>query len=1015
MIKDAPQPRLTAGPARETFSGLSAHGRGHGVAVQIATTPEQCPMSSPADSSPLASDHAVVVGSARLPVQLTSFVGRAREIARVREMLDATRLLTLTGAGGSGKTRLALEVATRSAARHRDGIAWIELAPLADPELLPRQVGAALGIREEGGRSAIDGLLDFLHPYHLLLVLDNCEHLADACAALADRLLRACPELTILATSREALGVAGERAWLVPALSLPDTDAGIRPEQVSGFEAVQLFIERAQDVLPSFSLTGGNAAAVAQICRRLDGLPLAIELAAARSKVLPPRQIAERLDDAFALLTSSSRTALARHRTLRATIDWSYELLTGPERRLLAFLSAFAGGFSLEAVEAVCAGDAVEAWDVLDLLTALVDKSLVVMEEHPATARYHLLETVRQYAASRLEESGDGPRMQRRHAEFFLALVEEAEPELASPRRHPWIERMRREHDNLRAALAWSAQAAGELNLRMAGALYWYWFHLGFWSEGRRWAEAALALHAGKDQEPARAKTLFAAGTLAFWAGDPAAGQPRLEASRDLWAALGEPRLEAHASLYHGMCTLALTRDPALARPAVEAAAAGFEAAGDRWGLTHACNALGGVLLLQQEIQGARDLYEKSAAIAHDLGDNLSLAIALQGVGEAARRQGDLAGAGEALREAIAVLRDEYDAMFMARTLEALASLAFDQGDAREAARFLGAAQSRRESVGAPIIELDRAVHRESVAAIRGKLGEEAFAVATAEGRRLSREQVTTLVLRKPVRAEPSTASAAGGTVHPPALRVLALGPLEIHRDGIRLPGDAFRYARPKELLLHLLVHPEGRTRDQIGLVFWPESSVAQVKNSFHVTMHHVRKALGRADWIILDDGRYRINPAFDVEFDAGSFERQATAVLREVRAGAGSADGLRAVLALYRGDFLQDEAAGDWHLELRGRLARLFIDVLVALGDLLVQAGDHAEAAAVYRRVVRREELHEEAHRGVIACLARTGDRVGALRHYEQLVALMREELGAEPSGETTALYARLQKAEPI
>ncbi|HSJ07228.1 MAG TPA: AAA family ATPase, partial [Longimicrobiales bacterium] len=577
-------------------------------------------MSSPADGAPLRPDHAgAAAGSARLPVQLTSFVGRAREIASVREMLGATRLLTLTGAGGSGKTRLALEAATQAAAKYRDGIAWIELASLTDPDLLPRQVSAALGIREEGGRSALDGLLDFLHTHHMLLVLDNCEHLADACAALADRLLRDCPELTILATSREALGVAGERAWLVPPLTLPDTDAGTRPDRISGFEAVQLFIERAQDALPSFSLTDGNADAVAQICRRLDGLPLAIELAAARSKVLPPRQIAERLDDAFALLTSSSRTALPRHRTLRATIDWSYQLLTKPERRLLGFLSAFAGGFSLEAVEAVCTDDAMEAWEVLDLLTALVDKSLVVMEEHQATARYHLLETVRQYATSRLEESGDRPRVQRRHAEFFLALVEEAEPELASPRRHPWIERMRREHDNLRAALAWSARAAAEMNLRMAGALYWFWFHLGFWSEGRRWAGDALALPVGKDRDPARAKALFAAGTLAFWDGDAAAGQPQLEASRDLWAALGEPRRQAHASLYHGMCTLALTQDPALARPAVEAAAAGFEAAGDRWGLTHACNALGGVLLLQQQVPAARELYERSAAIAQDL------------------------------------------------------------------------------------------------------------------------------------------------------------------------------------------------------------------------------------------------------------------------------------------------------------------------------------------------------------------------------------------------------------
>jgi predicted ATPase/DNA-binding SARP family transcriptional activator len=939
----------------------------------------------------------------------------------VREMLRVTRILTLTGAGGSGKTRLALEAAAQVAAEDAEAVAWVDLAPLIDPDLVAQQVAATLGVREEGVRSVTEALLVLLRARRLLLVLDNCEHLADACAALADTLLRGCPQLTILATSRAALGVAGERAWLVPPLSLPQPDAATSPDQLAHFEAVQLFVDRAQDVLPAFSLTEANAGSVAHVCTRLDGIPLAIELAAARVKVLTPQQIAQRLDNAFVLLTSASRSAPPRHRTLRATMEWSHQLLSDPERRLFARLSVFAGGFTLDALEIVCADERLETPQALDLLTALVDQSLVVMTEHQGTARYHMLETVRQYAASRLEESAEAARVQRRHAEYFLALVEEAEPELASPRRYPWIERLRREHDNLRAALAWSARADGHLHLRMAGALYWFWFHTGFWSEGRRWAVDALSLPAAVEQGPARAKVLFAAGTLSFWGGEAEVARSWLEASRDLWGELGDSRRRAHASLYYGMCTLSLTRDPALARPALESAAAGFEAAGDRWGLAHACNALGGVLLLQKQTSEAAELHERSAAIARGLGENVSLSIALHGAGEAARRQGDLDRAAAALREALAVLRHEHDDVFTARALEGLAFLLFDQGNSMEAARLLGAAQSRRESVGAPVIELDRAVQDEMLAAIRASLGQEAFAAAAAAGRALSREQVIARVLEEPSAVAAEAAEAAEAADPPPALRVLALGPLEIHRDGASLPMDAFGYAKPRELLLYLLLHPQGRTRDQIGLVFWPESSAAQVKNSFHVTLHHVRKALGRTDWIVLERGRYRINPAFRVELDVTRFEREAVEAMREVREvrevreGAAGTERLRRVLSLYRGDLLEDEGAGDWHLELRSHLSRLHSDLLMALGNHLLRTGEHGEAAAVYQQVVRRDELHEEAHRQTMICLARTGDRVRAIRHYEELVVLMREELGAEPSDETNDLYARLRAAETV
>src|SRR5690242_18813438 len=364
------------------------------------------------------------------PAQLTSFIGREREIAALHELVQGTRLVTLTGAGGSGKTRLALEVASRlrAAGQYPDGVAWVELAPLSNPELVPHHVADALGVRRDGIRAAGDALLEALRDWDALLVLDNCEHLVEACARLAEALLRGCPRLRIMATSREALGLAGERAWLVPALALPAVAAGkpVTRAAAAESEAIRLFVERTQAVRPSFELRDDNVAPIAHICRRLDGLPLAIELAAARARVLDPQQIAARLDDVFGLLTAGGRTADPRQRTLRGTIEWSHALLTEPERILFRRLAVFAGGFTLDAAEAIAAAAPIAAADVLDLLSGLVDKSLVLLETEAVEARYRMLETMRQFARERLEEAGEAAELGRRHALFFLARAETA-------------------------------------------------------------------------------------------------------------------------------------------------------------------------------------------------------------------------------------------------------------------------------------------------------------------------------------------------------------------------------------------------------------------------------------------------------------------------------------------------------------------------------------------------------------------------------------------------------------
>jgi non-specific serine/threonine protein kinase len=390
-----------------------------------------------------------------LPLELSSFVGRERELAEVERSLENTRLLTLTGSGGCGKTRLALAVAAELVGGLEDGVWLVELAPLADPSLVPQAVASTLGVREQPGRLLTETLSDYLRSKKMLLVLDNCEHLIEACATLVEALLRSCPELCVLATSREALGITGEVAWPVPSLSLPDVRRLPNIESLPQYESARLFVERAVAVKPAFALTEQNAASVAQICYRLDGIPLALELAAARTKVLSVEQIADRLDDCFGLLADGGRTALPRQRTLHATMDWSHELLSEEERALFRRLSVFAGGFTLEAAESVCAGEELERNEVLQLLSHLVDKSLVTAREVSGEARHHLLETVRQYGWEKLSESGETGLVRERHAEYYLALAEEAEPELKAERQVAWLERFERDHDNLRAAMAW--------------------------------------------------------------------------------------------------------------------------------------------------------------------------------------------------------------------------------------------------------------------------------------------------------------------------------------------------------------------------------------------------------------------------------------------------------------------------------------------------------------------------------------------------------------------------------
>jgi non-specific serine/threonine protein kinase len=700
-----------------------------------------------------------------LPLQITSFVGREREIVEIQRLLVTTRLLTLTGAGGCGKTRLALRVAAAVATDYPDGVWFVELAALADPALVPRTVAAALGLREAPGGAATDSLVDHARARSLLLVLDNCEHLVAAVARLADALLRSAPNIRLLATSREPLSCAGETTWRVPSLGTPPHPgaAALTAEQLTGCEAVELFVDRARAVQPGFTVTDRNAPAVAEVCRRLDGIPLAIELASARLRVFTVDQIAARLDDRFRLLTAGQRTAPPRQQTLRATVDWSYVLLSEPERALLRRLSVFAGGWSFEAAEAVGAGDGIRSHAVLDLLAQLVDKSLVIAEGRRDAVRYRLLETIRQYAHERLLEAGEAARVRDRHLAYFLALAEEAEPKLRGIERPMFVAQLEEEHDNLRAALEWSLSAgADEAPLRLGGALARFWWLRSYYDEARRWLDRALA--AAPARTAARMKALHGAGWLAQHRRDSATARDLLDESLTIARELGDRWTEALV-LHHLGRVAYYDGDPAAARALGEESLAIAEAVGDDWLIAWALHLLGLAAYIATDYPTARAYYARSLAIRREIGDQEGIAILQSLTGIVDLREGDLARAHTLIREGLPVLQAVHGPWSLAMPLALISGIAAAQGQPVRAARLGGAAVALGEAHKMPLIPLIEAVLTEGMDAAKRALGDAAYAAALAEGRAMSLDEAVAEALA--VDVAPPTAPPA----RPPALQ----------------------------------------------------------------------------------------------------------------------------------------------------------------------------------------------------------------------------------------------------
>jgi predicted ATPase/class 3 adenylate cyclase len=672
-----------------------------------------------------------------LPQHLSSFVGRERELAEIGKLLAGTRLLTLSGTGGLGKTRLTLHIAADVLDDFSDGVWFVELAPLSDARLVPQAAASALGVTEEAGRPVIEALVKLVADRKILLVLDNCEHLIDACAELAKRLLQAGPHLKILTSSREPLRIAGETVFPVPALATPDASQPITVDLLERFEAARLFADRAAAAQPSFRVTAQNAAAVADICRRLDGIPLALELAAARARSLSVENIAARLSDRFALLVGGDRTALPRQQTLRALIDGSHDLLTERERAQFRRLAVFAGGFTLEGAEALCAVGEDNIANAPAVLGQLVEKSLV--EADGENERYRFLETVREYAQECLEESGEADQARNAHLGFYLALAETADPNLRGPDAAGWLSRLDFELENLIAAHARCdrVEAGAALGLRLVHALRFYLTSRGLTALGHRVMVEALARPGAQERSLARCRALFGAGQLGCFMGRYREAQDYLEESLAIAREIEDKARVAMALQPLAMACLGLA-DVAGARKHLEEAVAMAQQLGNKRELAAAFNGLAQLHRVEGELDAAEPLYEKAVALARDLGDRDSVAIGLLNLTMVAIGREMESHARAMLREVLAIVEESKSRRLGQSVLEVAAGLAAMRGDPERAARFYGIAEAQTTATGLQRDAGDEAFLAPLMAKARTALSEGLFAAAETAGRACS-------------------------------------------------------------------------------------------------------------------------------------------------------------------------------------------------------------------------------------------------------------------------------------
>lgn len=722
-----------------------------------------------------------------LPVQLTSFIGREQEILDVRQALAEYRLVTLTGPGGSGKTRLALEVAAEMIPQFPDGVFFVALASISDHRLVASTIAQTLHIAEIAGRPIVETIKDYLQGKSLLLLLDNYEQVMFA-APLVAELLVAASQVKILVTSRESLHVSGEREYPVPPLPMPNLKQLPAVEALSQYAAVALFVQRAQAVKPSFRVTSDTAPAIAEICHRLDGLPLAIELAAARVKALSPRAILNRLEHRLDFLTSGARDLPARQQTLRNAIAWSYDLLDEHEQRLYRRLSVFVGGFPMEAVEVV-AGEDPKNVSLFDQCASLLDKSLLrEVEGLDGEPRFVMLELLREFALEQLKASGEEETIRFQHASFFLEIAEQAEAKMESPDQVEWVHRMEQEHDNLRAALEWSytAEAAGDICSRLAGSLGYFWEARGYFSEGRERLSAVLATKAAQGRTAARARLLARAAELAYRqsdyaatvelaeeslaicrevddrqgiasvliklgnaateAGDYGSASESLEEALTIWRALEDKHGTARALISFGWAALR-SGDYPLANMRLAEALTLSRELGDTRSIGFELSGLGEVALRQGDYARANQLLEQSLELRRQLGNKWGVGVSLGTLGWVAMREGDWDRAISRLGESLAVRQEIGDKGGSAWCLERLAEIARAQGKPEKAVRLLSSAAALRISLGSIIDPVDQSEYQARRNSLRSELGQERFTAAWTEGRAMTIEQAVAYAL----------------------------------------------------------------------------------------------------------------------------------------------------------------------------------------------------------------------------------------------------------------------------
>jgi predicted ATPase/class 3 adenylate cyclase len=733
----------------------------------------------PVDFPPLQS---LAASLNNLPVQLTSFIGRDTEVAEVKRRLSVSRLVTLTGSGGCGKSRLSIKVASELGVHYSNGVWFIELAPVADPALISQTLLSTFNLREDSHRSALEVLIDYLRAKTLLLVLDNCEHLIEACAQISEALLRTCPNLCILATSREAMGIAGEAAYRVPSLNTPNPAHLPSLDELEKVDSIRLFIERAATAKPGFALTQDNASFLAQICYRLDGIPLALELAASRVKVLSPEQIASRLDDRFRLLTGGSRTALPRQQTLRAMIDWSYSLLSEQEKTLFRRLAVFVGGWTLEAAESVC-GEGRSEFDVLDLLARLVDKSLIFIEESTSEIRYHRLETIRQYSREKFFETDEVETVRDRHLDFFVQFAELVDENLKGGEQVVWQNRIAAEQDNLRTALEWGLSKNPDSALRIAGAANLFWTAGGYSPEGFRWTEKALA-QVEKIPAPqgitleqrlvARARALRGLARLYLSLGDNANARHAAEESVALYRQsqdrrglafalvvlayplefLGE-RVRAEAVLRESnaiaraeddvyvICRslnilarviVDLHHDLDLSQRYAEESYRLAREAGLRSQEAQASEILGLIATHRKDYDPARAHLEEAVKVYQEIGATFNVILEKSNLAHLERQLGNYASALEYYRETIVAFRDIGQAGAVSHQLECFGFIALAQNQNERALQLLAAANALREKGGTPMMPDEQIYFDEQLKGLREKMDSMKFDSLWSQG-----------------------------------------------------------------------------------------------------------------------------------------------------------------------------------------------------------------------------------------------------------------------------------------